>query len=80
MLTVEALAQRKGKMTSSVIAGALGHNQHMSPLQAWIAITGRVVDGRHVDTFFLGDATESVHEGDAVNQLRKLEQAREARS
>lgn len=49
-LTSEQLAMRKGKMTSSVVAGALGLDPHMTPLQAWIAITGR-------DTFAGSKAT-----------------------
>jgi len=46
---------------------------------AGIAVTRvtRVVDGRHVDTFLLGDATQSVYEGDALNHLRALERTRE---
>lgn len=28
-------------MTSSVVAGALGHSPHMTPFQAWLSITGR---------------------------------------
>lgn len=37
----EWLGLRRGRMTSSLVAGALGMNEHMTPLEAWCAITGR---------------------------------------
>lgn len=37
----EWLALRKGRMTSSLVAAALGMNDDMTPLEAWLAITGR---------------------------------------
>jgi predicted phage-related endonuclease len=37
----EWLALRKGRMTSSLVAAALGMNEDMTPLEAWLAITGR---------------------------------------
>lgn len=40
----------------------------------------RVQDGGHVDRFYLGDSTEGMGEGDALNQLRAIEKARETRS
>lgn len=40
MLTQEQLAARKGKITSSVAAGALGLNPRMTPIQAWENVLG----------------------------------------
>lgn len=40
-LTAEQRAQRLGKVTSSIAAGALGEHPHMTPLQAWMQCTGR---------------------------------------
>lgn len=37
----EWLGLRKGRMTSSLISAALGMNEDMTPLEAWLAITGR---------------------------------------
>ena len=42
MLTAEQLEARKGKMTSSVVAGALGYNPRMTPLDAWMRVTGKL--------------------------------------
>jgi hypothetical protein len=42
MLTAEQLEARKGKMTSSIVAGALGMNPSMTPLDAWMRVTGRL--------------------------------------
>lgn len=40
-LTDEQRAQRVGKVTSSIAAGALGEHPHMTRLQAWLQCTGR---------------------------------------
>lgn len=37
----EWLALRKGRMTSSLVAAAIGLDDYATPLQAWAAITGR---------------------------------------
>jgi predicted phage-related endonuclease len=37
----EWLGLRKGRMTSSLVAAALGMDEHKTPLEAWLAITGR---------------------------------------
>ena len=43
-LTVEQLAQRKGKITCSLAAQILGEGQFGSPLVAWAKITGRATE------------------------------------
>jgi predicted phage-related endonuclease len=42
MLTAEQLKAREGKMTSSIVAGALGLNPKMTPLDAWMRVTGKL--------------------------------------
>jgi len=42
MLTAEQVAARKGKMTSSIVAGALGLNPNMTPLDALMRVTGKL--------------------------------------
>ena len=42
MLTPAQLEARKGKMTSSIVAGALGLNPRMTPLDAWMRVTNRL--------------------------------------
>lgn len=39
--TDQWLGLRKGRVTSSPVAGALGMNRHQTPLEAWLSITGR---------------------------------------
>jgi predicted phage-related endonuclease len=46
MLTDEQRKARIGKMTSSVVAAALGLNPRMTPFQAWLAIRG---EGENLD-------------------------------
>lgn len=41
MLTQEQLELRRGKITSSTAGAALGMNKYMTPLEAWLHITGR---------------------------------------
>ena len=40
MLTTEQREQRKGKITSSVAAAALGLHSYKTPLQAWMDVRG----------------------------------------
>lgn len=42
VLSAEILQARLGRITSSVAAGALGVNPRMSPLDAWMRITGKI--------------------------------------
>ena len=51
MLTQEQKRLRKGHITSSMAAGALGLSPSMSPLQAWAAATGRApdLDGKAIE-------------------------------
>lgn len=49
-LTDEQRAQRLGKVTSSIAAGALGEHPHCTPLQAWLQATGREVFEGNKDT------------------------------
>lgn len=44
MLTAEQRQARLGKVTSSIAAAALGLHQHMTPLQAWLAVKGELPD------------------------------------
>ncbi len=42
MLSEQQLKERVGKITSSIAAGALGVNPKMTPLEAWMRVTGRI--------------------------------------
>lgn len=44
MLTQSQLDARKGKITSSIAAGALGLSSYMTPIQAWLAARGELGD------------------------------------
>jgi len=44
MLTDQQKALRKNKITSSIVAGALGQNDNMSPIDAWLSCRGEGPD------------------------------------